>query len=133
MLTPYPTVQGQAGAQAIEDGAALGVVFSKIAAPDAPSIASRLKHFENIRRNRASVMQMLSNAGQDEAAKARESVLPYMPDGNIPSESVLCRSVASIFVNARYTANQVEYTEHNFKHDVFAACEAEMLKVDGTL
>ena len=31
-------------------------------------------------------MQMLSNAGQDEADKVRESVFPYMPNGKIPSE-----------------------------------------------
>lgn len=89
MLIPFRTVQGQAGAQAIEDGAALGVVFSNFTATDSASVSDRLEHFENIRRNRASVMQMLSNAGQDEAAKVRESVLPYMPDGNVPSECVL--------------------------------------------
>jgi salicylate hydroxylase len=81
----YPTVQGQAGAQAIEDGAALGVVFSEFSATDPTSISNQLQHFENIRRNRASVMQMISNAGQDEADKVRESVLPYMPTGKIPS------------------------------------------------
>jgi 2-polyprenyl-6-methoxyphenol hydroxylase-like FAD-dependent oxidoreductase len=79
------TVQGQAGAQAIEDGAALGVIFSNFDKTNASSISSRLEHFENIRRNRASVMQMLSNAGQDEADKVREAVLPYMPTKKMPS------------------------------------------------
>jgi hypothetical protein len=31
-------------------------------------------------------MQMLSNAGPDEAVKVRESVMSYMPDENFPSE-----------------------------------------------
>ena len=83
---PLWTVQGQAGAQAIEDGAALGAVFSNFTVQDSGSISERLLQFEVIRRNRASVMQLLSNAGQDEAAKVRESVLPYMPNGNIPSK-----------------------------------------------
>jgi len=29
--------------------------------------------------------------------------------------------------------NPEEYTEYNFKHDVFAACEAEMSKVNGNV
>jgi len=80
-------VQGQAGAQAIEDGAALGEVFSHFLKTDLSSITNRLEIFERIRRDRASVIQMISNAGQDEAEKVRSSVLKYVPDGyKIPSE-----------------------------------------------
>ena len=76
-------------------------------------------------------MQMLSNAGQDEAAKVRESVLPYMPDGKIPSEkSQHLRKEHSL---TWMTANPAEYTDHNFKYDVFAACEAEMSKINSKL
>jgi salicylate hydroxylase len=79
--------QGQAGAQAIEDGAALGVVFSNFQETDGKSIGDRLGVFERIRRNRASVIQMISNAGQDEAEKVRESVLLYVSHGyKIPSK-----------------------------------------------
>lgn len=79
--------QGQGGAQAIEDGAALGIVFSGFAGTDAASITERLKKFDEIRRPRASVIQMFSNAGQDEAEKVRASVMPYWKsEGEIPSE-----------------------------------------------
>jgi salicylate hydroxylase len=131
VLTPDLKVQGQAGAQAIEDGAALGIVFSKFTATDYESISERLVQFENIRRNRASVMQLLSNAGQDEAAKVRESVLPYMPDGNVPSE--FTRPAMIIAIADSHAATPAGYAEHNFKYDVFAACEAEMSNVNGKL
>jgi hypothetical protein len=78
------TDQGQGGAQAIEDGCALGLLFTNFSATDATSISSRLDSFENVRRNRASAMQMFSNAGQDEAEKIRESALPYVKDGKVP-------------------------------------------------
>lgn len=83
-------VQGQGGAQAIEDGAALGIVFSSphfsSTNTDLKSIEEKLSLFEKIRRPRASVIQMLSNAGQEEMQKIKESVLPYwVGDGEIPS------------------------------------------------
>ncbi|KAF8846697.1 FAD/NAD(P)-binding domain-containing protein [Acephala macrosclerotiorum] len=106
-MLPY---QGQGGAQAIEDGCALGLLFTNFSATDATSISSRLDSFENVRRNRASAMQMFSNAGQDEAEKIRESALPYVKDGKVPS-------------------NPKEYTEYNFRHDVVKACEEELRRI----
>jgi salicylate hydroxylase len=74
--------------KAIEDGAALGVLFSNFKSTDSKLIEDRLGILENIRKNRTSIIQMISNAGQDEAAKVRESVLAYVPDGyKIPSKS----------------------------------------------
>ncbi|KAH8597191.1 2-polyprenyl-6-methoxyphenol hydroxylase [Bisporella sp. PMI_857] len=108
---PMLPFQGQAGAQAIEDGAALGVVFSGADPTEANIISEQLESFERIRRNRASVIQMLSNAGQDEAEKVREAVLPYMSD------------------TSKIPTNPKEYEIHNFSYDVFSACQMEMAKV----
>ena len=78
--------QGQGGAQAIEDGAALGSIFSRF--PPFPSIeliCARLSLFEDVRKNRASAMQIYSLAGQDEASKIGDLAKEYVKDGVIPS------------------------------------------------
>ncbi|OHE99699.1 FAD dependent oxidoreductase [Colletotrichum orchidophilum] len=75
--------QGQGGAQAIEDGVALGVCLANITAHD--DIAERLEVFEQIRRNRASVVTVFSNAGQDEAEKIREAASQFIPVERIPT------------------------------------------------
>ncbi|RDW82364.1 hypothetical protein BP6252_03476 [Coleophoma cylindrospora] len=104
-------IQGQAGAQAIEDGAALEKLFANFTNTDAKSIAARLESFENVRRNRASAMQIFSNASQDEAERVREAARQYVPAGDhIPS-------------------NPKEYTQYNFSHDVFAACQKELDRI----
>ncbi|PQE23279.1 salicylate hydroxylase protein [Rutstroemia sp. NJR-2017a BVV2] len=142
-MLPY---QGQAGAQAIEDGLALGLLFSHLpdhypspsshseSTPSSSSSSSspptnhpqfihstppvspttlelRLQSFEKVRRNRASAMQMFSNAGQDEAEKVMESARPYVEEGvKVPS-------------------NPKEYTEYNFRHDVRKVCEQELRRI----
>ncbi|RHZ63413.1 putative salicylate hydroxylase [Aspergillus thermomutatus] len=79
--------QGQAGAQAIEDAGALGELFASM--PDHPTqdeIRTRLALFEKVRINRASVIQIFSNAGQDEGWKVKERAQQYMPEGaKVPS------------------------------------------------
>ncbi|KAM3067751.1 hypothetical protein ACMFMG_011487 [Clarireedia jacksonii] len=141
-MLPY---QGQAGAQAIEDGCVLGLLFSHLPSSqsssktssspptnppfsslptastpqfihstpsiDPSTLEQRLQSFENVRRNRASAMQMFSNAGQDQAEKVIESARPYVAEGvKVPS-------------------NPKEYTEHNFRHDVSKACELELERI----
>ena len=85
------TDQGQGGAQAIEDSAALGIVLSgpsltKSALRMEPALLSQRLHlFEQIRHDRASAMQIFSNAGQDQAAAdIAEAVRPFV-EGKIPS------------------------------------------------
>lgn len=91
------TDQGQGGAQSIEDGAALGILFSHLPfpAPDTPEqiasvIETRLVAFEEIRRGRASLMQIYSSAGQDQAQEQVEkrTVLAkaFLNGGKVPSE-----------------------------------------------
>lgn len=60
---------GQGGAQAIEDGLALGLVLSDLSSSSSSlskEIEHRLNLYEKIRRNRASAIQVMSNAGFDE-------------------------------------------------------------------
>lgn len=110
-MLPY---QGQAGAQAIEDGCALGVLFSKLPPgnPTVETISTRLHSFEKIRKNRASAMQMFSNAGPDQSEKVKESARAFMEEGQcVPS-------------------NPQEYQEYIFKHDVAKVCEVELERIN---
>lgn len=50
-------------------------------------IARRLSAFEDVRKARASVMQIYSNAGQDEAEKIRDEAVRFLGPGvKVPSE-----------------------------------------------
>ncbi|KAL4875129.1 hypothetical protein BJY04DRAFT_224326 [Aspergillus karnatakaensis] len=93
--------QGQGGGQAIEDGAALSEIFANL--PDNPSkeeIQNRLKIFEKVRLRRVSAMQILSNAGQDQAFRVRELAQQYLPEG------------------VKFPETQEEFWDHNFGYDV---------------
>ncbi|KAL4863339.1 hypothetical protein BDV12DRAFT_202182 [Aspergillus spectabilis] len=93
--------QGQGGAQAIEDAAALSEIFTDLLAnPPKDEIRNRLKVFETVRLRRVSAMQILSNAGQDQAFRIRERAQQYMPDG------------------VKVPERQPEFWEHNFGYDV---------------
>jgi salicylate hydroxylase len=80
-LTKY-TDQGQGGGQAIEDGAAIGALLSNITTLE--DLPKRLQMFQDVRRSRASAIQIFSNAGQDEAAKIIKDAQPYVT-GRVPS------------------------------------------------
>lgn len=89
-LTDPRTDQGQAGAQSIEDGAAIGVLLQGLHR-DSPKLGDeierRLEAFELVRRKRASLMQIFSNAGQDEAEKIRDEAARLLGDGlKVPSK-----------------------------------------------
>ncbi|GAQ05203.1 6-hydroxynicotinate 3-monooxygenase [Aspergillus lentulus] len=93
--------QGQGGAQAIEDGGALGEIFARM--PDHPTqddIRDRLALFEKVRVHRASVITIFSNAGQDQGWKVKERAQQYMPEG------------------AKVPSSPPEFMEHNFRCDV---------------
>lgn len=85
--------QGQGGAQSIEDGGALGILFSRLppltTADDLDkTIAERLQGFESVRKDRASLMQIYSNAGQDESEKIREEAMKFLKKGaTVPGKS----------------------------------------------
>ena len=73
---------GQGGAMAIEDAGALGVLFSDVGPED--DLSYRIQLFEDLRKNRASATQIMSNTAQDEATKIEEKIQPYL-DGPVPS------------------------------------------------
>lgn len=77
--------QGQGGAQCIEDSAALGLVFCGAGRAD---VRARLQLYEQIRRNRASLMQVFSNAGQDEPELIHREAAKYIPSEEVPSMSI---------------------------------------------
>ncbi|KAF8848702.1 salicylate hydroxylase [Acephala macrosclerotiorum] len=81
--TAHPMLphQGQGGAQAIEDSVALGMILSNCT----PKVLEeRLKLFEDIRIKRGSVMQIFSNAGQDEPEKIRKDAAKFISAEEVP-------------------------------------------------
>ncbi|KAB8299319.1 hypothetical protein EYC80_001392 [Monilinia laxa] len=111
-MLPY---QGQGGAQAIEDGHALGLLLSNLQPPiSTPQpLSALLQTFEKIRKNRASALQMFSNAGVDEGEKVKESARPFIAVGEmVPS-------------------TPAQYQEYIFRYDVGKVCREELEKSRG--
>ncbi|KAK2630263.1 hypothetical protein QTJ16_001083 [Diplocarpon rosae] len=73
--------QGQGGAQAIEDSVALGIA---LVGCTPSNLEKRLRVFEGLRMQRASVMQIFSNAGQDEPEKIRLEAARFIPTASVP-------------------------------------------------
>jgi len=80
------TDQGQGGAQGIEDGIALGIALSGTNSNvvTTAKIPQRLAIFERARRNRASAIQAMSNAGQEQVELIHREVAKYVDV--VPSE-----------------------------------------------
>ncbi|KAL4960116.1 putative salicylate hydroxylase [Aspergillus stella-maris] len=101
--------QGQGGAMAIEDAAALGEVLTDLPTdPSKAEIINRLRLFEKIRLRRVSAMQILSNAGQDQSFRIRERAQEYMPEG------------------VAVPTNNKEFWEHNFGYDVIGDSQRQL-------
>jgi salicylate hydroxylase len=78
-----PKDQGQGGCQAIEDALALGISLMDCT----PEVLDRrIQLYEKIRMNRASVITIFSNAGQDEPEKMYAEVRKFIPADSIPSK-----------------------------------------------
>ncbi|KAL4804580.1 FAD/NAD(P)-binding domain-containing protein [Aspergillus unguis] len=101
--------QGQAGAQAIEDAAALGELFTNIEkSPSPEEIRNRLELFDKFRVRRVGAMQILSNVGQDRVHEVRELAKNYMPEGvNVPS-------------------TQQDFFEHHFRYDILSDSQSHL-------
>ncbi|KAK1762549.1 FAD/NAD(P)-binding domain-containing protein [Phialemonium atrogriseum] len=89
--------QGQGGAQGLEDGIALGIAMC---GATRETVAARLAAYERIRINRASAIQTLSNAGQDQVQLIHKEAAKYMG-----SEEAVPKTPH-------------EFLEYNFGHDV---------------
>ena len=110
--------QGQGGGQAIEDAGALSVVFSELMSKDC--IHDRLRIYQEVRKNRAASIQVLSNAGQDEPEKVEAEARQYM-NRPPPSKSSLLRLLfTDLLLRTFYstTENQAEFHDYNFGYDV---------------
>ncbi|KAK3380837.1 FAD/NAD(P)-binding domain-containing protein [Podospora didyma] len=83
----------QGGAQAIEDGLAIGLVLhgATKASFDA-EIEERLAVYEKIRRNRASAIQVMSNFGFDE--KAPDELTEYLEGMPVPKTAMDMLNIA---------------------------------------
>ncbi|KAK0614474.1 hypothetical protein B0T14DRAFT_438288 [Immersiella caudata] len=75
--------QGQGGAQGIEDGISLGIALAGATA-DIESISSRLGIFEKARRNRASAVQILSNAAVVHDESTKQELAKYLEGAEVP-------------------------------------------------
>jgi salicylate hydroxylase len=73
------TVQAQGGGQAIEDAAVLGILLDQV--EDKATMEERLGLFEQIRRNRGSAIQVLSNSGPPMPQSVRDAAAKYLPNG----------------------------------------------------
>lgn len=107
---PMLPLQGQAGSQAIEDGAALGLLFSDFSSTDTESVSNRLKIFENVRLNKASAMQKLSDMTLGDPEAVRKATQPYMPGETVP-------------------VTHPEQIRYRFSQNVFKNCEKELAKL----
>lgn len=91
-------VQGQGGGQAIEDGGALGILFDQV--HDRGQIESRLQLFEQVRRNRGSALQILSNTNPPPPQSVREAAAKYVPGSKFDSTDAINEYVLSFDVIA---------------------------------
>lgn len=78
-ITDIDLVQGQGGGQAIEDGACLGILLEAVTDPTC--LEQRLELFEQVRRKRASALQILSNSNPPAPKAVRDAAAAFMPSG----------------------------------------------------
>lgn len=101
MLT-LQTVQGQGGGQAIEDGAALGILFDQV--DNKGAMEDRLQLFEKVRRNRGSALQILSNVNPPVPQSVRDIAAEYVPENRLNSTDDVNEYVFSFDVIAESKA-----------------------------
>ncbi|KAI9763519.1 MAG: hypothetical protein M1840_000472 [Geoglossum simile] len=101
--------QGQAGAQAIEDACALGLLLEGIGPAD---VSVRLKLYEKVRMGRTGAVQIFSRFGQDQADRVKQEVEQIEGwKGAVP-------------------ANQGEFHDWNFAWDVYNECQRVLSEND---
>ncbi|PLB54959.1 monooxygenase [Aspergillus steynii IBT 23096] len=80
----HPTLphQGQGGAQAFEDGAALGAIFTQDTTPE--QIPQRLELYNKIRYDHAVTVMMMSKTHEERRGEMLDELRQYVPDAEIP-------------------------------------------------
>ncbi|KAE8307049.1 FAD/NAD(P)-binding domain-containing protein [Aspergillus transmontanensis] len=82
----HPTLphQGQGGAQALEDGAALGAVFTADVRPE--HVAQRLQMYNEVRYRHAVTVMMMSKTHDERRAEMLEELRTYVPNAELPPD-----------------------------------------------
>lgn len=96
------SVQGQGGGQAIEDGAALGILLDHV--EDKEAIEDRLQLFDKVRRNKGSALQILSNVNPPTPQSVRDVAAESVPGNRLDSIDDVNEYVFSFDVTARSKA-----------------------------
>lgn len=117
--------QGQGGAQAIEDGLALGLCLSSFNTDNmSDELEERLEIFEAIRKERASCIQLFSNFSRDDGKSIQAALVDegLMKEEDVPSEiDFSCRAEIEILMKNLETAN--EFFEYAFGYNLVKECE----------
>lgn len=117
--------QGQGGAQAIEDGLALGLCLSSFHADSvADELEKRLGIFEAIRRERASCIQLFSNFSRDDGKSIQAALVDegLMKEEDVPRKfEFSCIAEREMLMDNVETAN--EFLEYAFGYDLVKECE----------
>ncbi|KAJ5240518.1 uncharacterized protein N7469_002109 [Penicillium citrinum] len=82
----HPTLphQGQGGAQAFEDGAALGGVFPADTTPE--QVPERLALYNKVRYDQAVTVMMMSKTHDERRAEMLAELREYVPDAEVPPD-----------------------------------------------
>ncbi|KAH7325711.1 FAD binding domain-containing protein [Stachybotrys elegans] len=104
--------QGQAGAMALEDGLTLGLVLN---GATRANMQDRLQIYTDIRRGRTSVMQILSNAGQDEAHLIRKDLMQFLADSQIPDTPAKMQIYSFAYDAVRETLTAMKAYDEGFE------------------
>ncbi|OAA39346.1 Aromatic-ring hydroxylase-like protein [Metarhizium rileyi] len=81
---PMLPLQGQGGAQGLEDGLALGIVLCGAKTP--AEIEERLDIYYTSRHTRTSAIQVLSNVASDETGLVSDELRRYLSEDEIPRD-----------------------------------------------
>lgn len=76
------TDQGQGGAQAFEDAAALGTLFTPDTRPE--QIEQKLRMYNEIRYKRAVTVLFMSRVGDEQREKVMGDLKQYVPEADMP-------------------------------------------------
>ncbi|KAJ6076987.1 hypothetical protein N7499_008968 [Penicillium canescens] len=82
----HPTLphQGQGGAQAFEDGAALGALFPSDTTPE--QVSARLELYNKVRYERALTVMMMSKTHDERRAEMLDELRKYVPNAELPKD-----------------------------------------------
>ncbi|CRL19783.1 Aromatic-ring hydroxylase-like [Penicillium camemberti] len=82
----HPTLphQGQGGAQAFEDGAALGALFPSDTTPE--QVSGRLELYNKVRYERALTVMMMSKTHDERRAEMLDELRKYVPSAELPKD-----------------------------------------------